>query len=125
MRAGNLLVASLVGLTAAHPAVGGKPLPMSRRSLSHCQQHFAKRDMQDHNVARRAAEWRRLRKERGLEDRPVARKRDYTDVLNTDHESDREVSPNTDDEELFGETNNCVLSPEVTEGPLCKSHPPQ
>lgn len=41
------------------------------------------------------------------------------EVLNTDHQSDREVTADTDPAELFADAGSCVLSPEVTEGPLC------
>jgi len=111
----SLLTAASIGL--AHPH-GGKPLQMSRRSLSHCDQHFAKRDFQDIQVTRRAAEWRRIRKERGLEDKPVIHGRDFIEVINKDHKSSMAVTPDTPDLELFANSGNCVLSPEVTEGPL-------
>lgn len=43
------------------------------------------------------------------------------EILNTDHESDMDVSVDTDPASLFADAGACVLSPEVTEGPLCKS----
>lgn len=41
------------------------------------------------------------------------------EILNTDHLSDKEVTADTDPAELFADAGACVLSPEVTEGPLC------
>lgn len=45
------------------------------------------------------------------------------EILNTDHESDKDVSLDTDAASLFADAGACVLSPEVTEGPLCKPPP--
>ena len=42
------------------------------------------------------------------------------EILNTDHRSDKEVTAETDPAELFADAGACVLSPELTEGPLCK-----
>lgn len=38
-----------------------------------------------------------------------------------DHESDEDFSMDTDPADLFAGENVCMLSPEVTEGPYCKS----
>lgn len=42
------------------------------------------------------------------------------EVLGTNHKSDSEITLETDPVELFADAGSCVLSPEVTEGPLCK-----
>lgn len=50
------------------------------------------------------------------------KKRDFEEVLNTDHnKTDLGYTLNTDAETLFSGQNSCVLTPEVTQGPYCKS----
>lgn len=58
-----------------------------------------------------------------ISDRKKIRRRDYKQVLDTDHGLDEKYDENTPAEVLFGSSGSCMLDPEVTEGPLCKSRP--
>jgi hypothetical protein len=73
-----------------------------------------------HN-ARRAAIVQEARHKRGLLG-SKRKKRDLDGVLNTSHNlTDLRFTPNTDHSTLFASINSCVLTPEVTQGPYCKS----
>ena len=53
-------------------------------------------------------------------------KRDFEEVLNTDHnKTDLGYTLNTDADTLFKGQNSCILTPEVTQGPYCKTKPHQ
>jgi hypothetical protein len=51
---------------------------------------------------------------------PVISGRDFTEVLNTNHKSSKAFTAATKGAELFADAGACMLSPEVTEGPLCQ-----
>lgn len=81
------------------------------RSLSHCEAKIKARD--GPRIQSRVEQVDRLREKRGIQ------KRGYIAVLKTDHESDLDVTPSSDDTDIFGSTATCVLQDEVTEGPYC------
>lgn len=53
-------------------------------------------------------------------ERKKIRRRDWNEVIGTDHLVDADYNENTSAEELFGASGSCMLDPEVTEGPLCE-----
>ncbi|KAH7071150.1 extracellular dioxygenase [Paraphoma chrysanthemicola] len=44
-------------------------------------------------------------------------KRDFDTVLNTDHQSNQDVTPDSPSDVIFGSNSSCILQPETTEGP--------
>ncbi|KAL6703429.1 hypothetical protein ACN47E_009688 [Coniothyrium glycines] len=78
-------------------------------SLDHCADQLQARsaDM----IARRSAIVQNLRAKRGIV------KRDFETVLNTDHQSNASVTPNSPSEVVFAGNNSCILQEETTEGP--------
>jgi len=138
----QLLLATPLAL--AHPHGENEPLHAAqpaRRGLSHCAAKFEEQDLHRRMAKRHLDEVAQLKKERGLEHLPtVIDKRQMpgfptipgfgggaaidrehlTKVMGTDHASDKEVSKDTKAVSLFEDAGSCVLSPEVTEGPLCK-----
>ncbi|KAF2488677.1 extracellular dioxygenase-like protein [Lophium mytilinum] len=91
---------------AAYFATGGK------RSLVHCSEQLKARGHEERLIARRRFMLEKLRKKkRSLETR------DFTSVLNTDHHSTLDVSPESPENVIFAGNNSCILSPDVTEGP--------
>lgn len=121
-----LLLAAAAGLALAHPHGQEKPTaqhaaqPLYMRSLSHCDAagRAADPEAASRLVARREVEVARLRRERGLH--AHAEKRDYRTVLDMDHRANGTFSPSSKASDLFANTGSCILTPEVTEGPLCK-----
>jgi hypothetical protein len=49
--------------------------------------------------------------------------RDLPQLLNTSHHSPNKYTLETPTDIIFSGNNSCILSPEVTEGPYCKSIP--
>lgn len=85
-----------------------------RRSLSHCAAKLKERGLEQRSIARRQAHVERLRKKRSLEGRDIKK------VLNTSHHSTEDYNSETPPDILFAGNASCILSPEVTEGPYCK-----
>jgi protocatechuate 3,4-dioxygenase beta subunit len=84
---------------------------MTRRSLSHCADKLAARGIHARNEARR----------RALLDTHARRKRDLASVVATDHHSDLTgVTEDTESSTFFTGENQCILAPEVTQGPYCE-----
>jgi len=118
-------LAVLAGIVAAHPGHDIKKEAAERRSylqsakrtsLAHCADKLKARGIEARNVARRKATVEKARQKRGL------KKRSFDDVLGTDHnKTSLGYTPNTDAETLFAGYNSCLLTPEVTQGPYCKS----
>ncbi|PSN71708.1 aromatic compound dioxygenase [Corynespora cassiicola Philippines] len=78
-------------------------------SLDHCADKLQARSAE--MIARRKAMVANLRVKRGL------LKRDFEEVLNTDHHSELDVTPDSPDDVIFGANSSCILQPETTEGP--------
>lgn len=90
---------------------------VKRADLSHCAAKLKARGVSERNVARRTAVIEKARAKRGL------KKRDLDTVLATSHNAtELGYTVNTDAATLFSGNNSCVLTPEVTQGPYCKSH---
>ncbi|KAH7396390.1 Intradiol ring-cleavage dioxygenase [Pyrenochaeta sp. MPI-SDFR-AT-0127] len=77
--------------------------------LDHCAEQLKARSAE--MIARRKAIVNHLRMKRGVV------KRDFETVLNTDHHSNKAVTPDSSDEAIFGSNSSCILQPETTEGP--------
>ena len=89
---------------------------VKRSSLAHCAEKLKARGVEARNVARRSAQISKARQKRGL------KKRDLESVLSASHnQTDQGYTLNTDASTLFAGINSCVLTPEVTQGPYCKS----
>lgn len=84
-----------------------------RRSLSHCAAKLKERGLEQRSIARRQAHVERLRKKRSLQ------VRDFRKALNTSHHSTQNYTSETPADILFAGNSSCVLSPETTEGPYC------
>jgi hypothetical protein len=84
----------------------------SYTGLSHCAETLKSR--QNALISRRKAIVQHLRTNRGIV------KRDFEDVLNTDHHSNASVTPDSPDDVIFAGNASCILQPETTEGPYCK-----
>lgn len=80
--------------------------------LSHCASSLKSR--QAILINRRKAMVQHLRTKRGIV------KRDFEEVLNTDHHSNASVTPESPDDIVFSGNASCILQPETTEGPYCK-----
>jgi|SRR5690242_4233898 len=83
----------------------------SYTGLGHCAETLKSR--QADLISRRKAMVQHLRTKRGLV------KRDFEDVLNTDHRSNASVTPDSPDDVVFAGNASCILQPETTEGPYC------
>lgn len=81
-------------------------------NLDHCAEKFKARSAP--MIARRKAMVKHLRAKRGIV------KRDFEEVLNTDHHSNKTVTPDSPDEVIFGANSSCILQAETTEGPYCE-----
>jgi hypothetical protein len=89
---------------------------VKRADLSHCASKLKARGLTQRNVERRTAALEKARAKRGL------KKRDLDTILATSHnETSLGYSLNTDAATLFSGNASCVLTPEVTQGPYCKS----
>lgn len=84
----------------------------SYTGLSHCAETLKSR--QAALISRRKAMVQHLRTKRGIV------KRDFEDVLNTDHHSNASVTPDSPDDVVFAGNASCILQPETTEGPYCE-----
>lgn len=117
-------LALLAGLVAAHPGHDASKEAAERRaylqnakrtSLAHCADKLRARGTEARNIARRKAVVENARQKRGIT------KRDFGDVLDTNHNKTTEgYTPETDPATLFAGYNSCLLTPEVTQGPYCK-----
>lgn len=85
----------------------------SYSGLSHCADTLKSR--QAALINRRKAMVHHLRTKRGI------MKRDFEEVLNTDHHSNASVTPESPDDVIFAGNASCILQPETTEGPYCES----
>ncbi|KAF2645217.1 aromatic compound dioxygenase [Massarina eburnea CBS 473.64] len=121
-----VLAKSLVALAASLSVVSAHPghdvkaekaeraeslSKLQHRSLAHCAEKLKARGIEAANVARRQEAVNTLREKRSL------KRRDFEQVLNTDHSSNETYTEDTPPEILFGSNNTCILTPEVTEGP--------
>ncbi|KAL2168206.1 hypothetical protein VTG60DRAFT_265 [Thermothelomyces hinnuleus] len=114
-------LAILAGLVASHPGHDASKEAAERRaylqnakrtSLAHCADKLRARGTEARNIVRRKAVVEKARQKRGLT------KRDFSDVLGTDHnKTTLGYTPNTDAATLFAGYNSCLLTPEVTQGP--------
>ena len=86
-----------------------------RRSLAHCADKLRERGLAQRSIARRQAMVERLRQKRSLDTR------DFRKALNTSHHSSKNYTSETPPGVVFAGNSSCILSPEVTEGPYCKS----
>ncbi len=84
----------------------------SYTDLSHCAESLETR--QAALISRRKAIVQHLRNKRGIV------KRTFEDVLNTDHQSNASVTPDSPDDVVFAGNASCILQPESTEGPYCE-----
>lgn len=85
---------------------------MGKRSLSHCNNHLSARGVHDRNAIRRRALYEQLRRD--------IKARDITSAINTSHLSNiTGVTTNTSSSTFFTGENQCILAPDVTEGPYC------
>lgn len=85
---------------------------MGKRSLSHCADKLAARGVHARNDARRRNIQRSL---------TAIAKRDIASALATDHHSNLTgVTTSSASSTFFTGQNQCILAPEVTEGPYCK-----
>jgi len=85
---------------------------MGKRSLSHCADKLAARGVHAQNQIRRRA---------FLDSVQAMRKRDITSVLATDHKSNLTgITAATSPDTVFSGQNQCILAPEVTQGPYCE-----
>lgn len=115
---------ALLATTLAHPGHNVAQEAAERRdflnsvkrtSLSHCAENLKARGIEARNIARRQAQVEKARRKRGL------KKRDISDVLNTNHnKTEQGFTVDTDPATLFAGYNSCLLTPEVTQGPYCK-----
>ena len=85
----------------------------SYTGLAHCADTLKSR--QAGLISRRKAMVNHLRAKRGIV------KRSFEDVLNTDHHSNASVTPDSPDDVIFAGNASCILQPETTEGPYCRS----
>lgn len=89
---------------------------VKRADLSHCASKLKARGLTQRNVERRTAALNNARAKRGL------KKRDFDTILATSHnQTSQGYTLNTDAATLFAGNASCVLTPEVTQGPYCKS----
>lgn len=117
-----LVAAALVVVPAyAHPGHDVKAEAAERalyrnsveyRSLASCSGEIKARDHL--MVKRRMEQVSQLRQKRGL------KRRDLDDVLNKDHKSTKNVTPDSSAADIFGSNASCILQPETTEGPYCE-----
>ncbi|KAI5790299.1 extracellular dioxygenase [Geopyxis carbonaria] len=128
MQFSSLLFAATLLLPAlAHPGVHEPDDLVKRtevwshakRSVADCTASLKGRSLMARAAARRANYARSLREERGIgANAPVLHRRDFATHANTTHNSNlTSMSPNVDPETLFSGGLNCVLAPEVTQGP--------
>jgi len=85
----------------------------SYTGLAHCADTLKSR--QADMISRRKAMVQHLRTKRGIV------KRDFEEVLNTDHHSNASFTPESPDDVVFAGNASCVLQAEATEGPYCES----
>lgn len=95
-------------------------LDNAKRSIANCGAEIYARGDESGAVARRAELARTLREARGLPTREYIDKRDFATVLNTTHHSNKtHLSLFSPSKDIFTGELQCVLQPEVTEGPYC------
>jgi hypothetical protein len=85
----------------------------SYTGLGHCADTLKSR--QAALISRRKAMVQHLRTKRDIV------KRDFEEVLNTDHYSNAWVTPDSPDDIIFAGNASCILQPETTQGPYCES----
>ena len=103
-------------LTAAHPgddhyheaAVRRDFLSNNAPNLFHCAEKLQALGVTERAAQRRLLMARNIREKRGISKRG-------------EHESQEEYSIDTDPAVLFSGKASCMLAPDVTEGPYCKS----
>jgi hypothetical protein len=85
---------------------------MPKRDLNHCAAKLAARGVHARNAVRRRAL---------LENTKRHYKRDTVSVLATSHKSNLTgITASTNASTLFTGSNQCILGPDVTQGPYCK-----
>ncbi|KDN68667.1 hypothetical protein CSUB01_12621 [Colletotrichum sublineola] len=91
---------------------------VKRANLGHCTDKLAARGITARNIARRMAEVQYARQKRNI------KKRDSASVLGMSHNAtDLGYTLNTGATTLFSGNSSCILTPESTQGPYCKSTP--
>ena len=123
MRFSSALVGAFAASVAtAHPGANVEEEALERReflasskhtTLDHCSAQIKARGLEKASAIRRRSLFENQAKrgvvERALED------------INKSHHSDADYGANTQPAELFTKEKSCLLRPESTEGPYCKS----
>ncbi|KAJ6187274.1 hypothetical protein N7519_002182 [Penicillium mononematosum] len=123
----TLGLAGLSSVASAHPghdvqkeaaerAAFMQSAPLESRSLGHCTSKLKARGTEDLNIARRESAVHQLREARNLSTGArYLKARDTDSVLATDHHSNLTGS-------FSHPGGTCIVQPEVTQGPYCKTH---
>lgn len=121
----TLYLAFLVHRGLAHPGHDLSEEILERRSfknsvrsasLAHCADTLSERGVNARSSVRRASVLDRARQLQGLT------ARDVDAVLSASHnETELGYTENTSISDIFSGNSSCVLTPEVTQGPYCKS----
>jgi len=123
MRFSNTLaVVALLSSAIAHPghdhtadiAERAAFMKTSKRDLSTCSEQMKKRGLEQRAIHRRAAKMKQAHERRAIE------ARDTASVLALSHNSSSTPVWSLETA-LFAGNASCILSPEVTQGPYCKS----
>jgi hypothetical protein len=122
MRFSPVLITYVAGLVAAHPGADVQAELLQRRmflsnvkrtDLSHCSAKLKARGIEQRGVERRKALAQKKSK-RGIIQRAA-------EDINKSHLSDADYTLDTSLDTIFSANTSCVLSPEETEGPYCKT----
>jgi len=133
-------IALLAGLAAAHPgddisheiAERRVFLLNNKNDLSHCAERISARGHDVENMERRSALAKQLMKKRGIESTlfsscwetrllTLELGRQTIPPLSKSHKSSERYTPGVSPSTIFASNHSCVLSPETTEGPYCKT----
>ncbi|KAJ8104838.1 hypothetical protein ONZ43_g7667 [Nemania bipapillata] len=132
---GVAVVLSLASIATAHPGehlskrqiddeMGNAHVVnlINSRALEACQNDPEVKARKERAIARRAATFARLRKERNLEDATWLHRRDAASLrqwaaLSHDRTKTTSLNRNSTHEEIFGTNTSCVLTPDNANGP--------
>ena len=119
MKFTNLVFIALCALASAHPGHDVSQeikeradfkAVSARSNLAHCASKFRTRGVEKRNYLRRSAMASSLSR------------RTLASDLATDHNKTLSgITPNTPEQVIFSGNRSCLLTPEVTDGPYCKS----
>lgn len=121
-----LMASSLLAPVIAHPGVHEPDDLVKRndvwshakRSVADCTNSLKGRSMMKRAAERRSLLANSLREKRGLLSKSMLHRRDFATHANITHNSNlTDISPNIAPDSLFTGNLNCVLAPEVTQGP--------